>query len=125
MKQFSFLSMAVIGLLMVGAVSCTTMQPSSRDYERPVTSTRRYVAVDPNYGYETVLVRDAYTGRYYRVQASPYGHYSDPFYDNRYYNNRYYSQPRHNGNNQQTAEQRAENGRKIQEAKRKILGNEN
>jgi hypothetical protein len=128
-----------MSLLMVLAVSCSTVQRTSEsDYGDERSTTRRMILVDPNYGYETILVRDASTGRYYQVQTSRYGNYNDPFYspyssyNNRYYNsrnnNRYYSVPRGSGNsnsNQRSEEQKADDRRKLDEAKKTILGNKN
>lgn len=133
MKRFNFLSMAVIAVLMVVAVSCTTVQTASEgDYEREdIGRTRRVVLVDPNYGFNTMLVRDASTGRYYEIETNRYGGYYSPYnnlydryYYDRYYNNRYYSAPRNNGtNNQRSPEQKADDQRRLEDAKKKILGN--
>jgi hypothetical protein len=132
MKRFNFLSMAVIAVLMVVAVSCTTVQTASEgEYDRDELSrTRRVVLVDPNYGFNTMLVRDAATGRYYEIETNRYGGYYSPYntfydryyYDRRYYNNRYYSQPRNN-TPQRSPEQRAEDQRRLEDAKKRILGN--
>jgi len=135
MKRFNFLSMAVIAALMVVAVSCSTVQTASEgDYEREDNRPRRVVLVDPNYGFNTMLVRDAETGRYYEIENnrgyydryySPFGYrYNDRYYNNRYYNNnRYYSQPRNNTTPQRSPEQRAEDQRRLEDARRKVLGN--
>lgn len=132
MKRFNFLSMATIALLMVVAVSCTTVQTASEgDYDREdISRTRRVVLVDPNYGFNTMLVRDAATGRYYEIETNRYGGYSPYnsmydryYYDRRYYNNRYYSAPRTYGNSHRSTEQRAEDHRRLDDAKKKILGN--
>ena len=132
MKRFNFLSMAVIALLMVVAVSCSTVQTASEgDYDREVNTTRRVVLVDPNYGFNTMLVRDAYTGRYYEIEtnrgyfdrySSPFGYRYDPFFNNGYYGNRVYSRPRNNSNGP-TPEQKAENQRQVKEDRRRALGN--
>lgn len=98
MKNPTFLSMVLIAVLMVVAVSCTPLQQAQGDYEeRPSTSRRVYVT-DPYYGGGTTyLVRDPYTGMYYEVRPygySPYGsyyggydRYNDPYYNSRYYRN--------------------------------------
>jgi len=133
MKRFNFLSMAIIAVLMVVAVSCTTVQTASeRDYDREdISRARRVVLVDPNYGFNTMLVRDAATGRYYEIETNRFGgHYApynslyDRYYYDRNYNNRYYSAPRTNANNnQRSQEQKADDRRRLEDAKKKVLGN--
>jgi hypothetical protein len=91
MKNPTFLSMALIAVLMVLAVSCTPLQQSQGDYEERPSGSRR-VYLDNSYGSGTTyLVRDPYTGMYYEVRPygySPYGSsYYDPYYNNRYYRN--------------------------------------
>lgn len=95
MKNPTFLSMALIAVLMVLAVSCTPLQQSQGDYDERPTSSRRVYMNEPYYGGTTYLVRDPYTGMYYEVRPygySPYGtgyygSYNDPYYNNRYYRN--------------------------------------
>ncbi len=133
MKRFNFLSMAVMAALMVVAVSCSTVQTASEgEYEREDDNRpRRVVLVDPNYGFNTMLVRDTETGRYYEIENnrgyynrySTYGNrYYDRYYYDRYYNNRYYSQPRQK-TPQRSPEQRAEDQRRLEDARKKVLGN--
>jgi hypothetical protein len=93
MKAFNLLSMAVIAILMVTAVGCTTVYEGYGD--EPV-STRTRVRYEPLYGQEVYLARDPFTGRYYRTVRpqgayDPYNSY-DPYYNNRRYNrnSRYY-----------------------------------
>lgn len=79
MKRFNFLSVAVIAVLMVFAVGCTTLQEGAGGYYEDAPPSRTYRQAP--YGTNQVIVveRDPYTGRYYQV--SPYGHYGSP-YDN-------------------------------------------
>jgi hypothetical protein len=96
MKNPTFLSMALIAVLMVLAVSCTPLQQSQGDYEEGPSTSRRVYLNDQYYGGTTYLVRDPYTGMYYEVRPygySPYGGYGygnsyyDPYNNNRYYRN--------------------------------------
>src|SRR5688572_22761487 len=116
MKRFSFLQMAIALVLMVTAVSCTTMQGVEDEYystqSRRIATDRVYVN-DPYRG-TVVLERDPYTGRYYEV-SSPYSTYDryDSRYDRRYRTSRsnsgYYGRNdrnyRNNGSYQQTPQQ--------------------
>ncbi|WP_132055042.1 hypothetical protein [Pseudocnuella soli] len=79
MKRFNFLSVAVIAVLMVFAVGCTTLQEGAGGYYEDAPSGRAYRQAP--YGNNGVIVveRDPFTGRYYQV--SPYGNYGSP-YDN-------------------------------------------
>jgi len=132
MKRFNFLPVAVIALLMVVAVSCTTVQTASDGEYRDDQVTRRVVLVDPYYGLNTMLVRDATTGRYYEIEAnrgfynrySPYGNFNDRYLYDRYYgnNNRYSAVPRNNGSDR-SPQQKTEDRRRLEDAKKKILGN--
>lgn len=133
MKRFNFLSMAAMALLVVVAVSCSTVQTASEgDYERENNRLRRVVLVDPNYGFNTMLVRDAETGRYYEIENnrgfyngyfSPYRNgFHNRYYYDRFYNNRYYSQPRQN-TPQRSPEQKAEDRRRLEDARKRVLGN--
>ena len=144
MKRFSFLQMAIALVLMVTAVSCTTMQGTEDEYystqSRRVAADRVYVN-DPYRG-TVVLERDPYTGRYYEV-SSPYSTYNNRYdsrYDSRYdrrygnsrtssgsygRNNRNYS---NNGSYQQTPQQPTQEQIKArekdrQESRKKVLGN--
>ena len=127
MKRFNFLSIITIAVLLVTAVSCTTMQPGyGNEYystgDRRVPN-RIYVD-DPYYG-TIILERDPYSGRYY--QSSPYGYgypsryYGTPYYRNdRYYRNYGY---RNDGyNRQQTDTKSQQNQKKREEARKVILG---
>lgn len=94
MKNPTFLSMALIAVLMVLAVSCTPLQQAQGDdYEQRPSTSRRVYLDDAYSGGTTYLVRDPYTGMYYEVRPygySPYGGYGsyyDPYYNNRYYRN--------------------------------------
>ncbi|HVE61047.1 MAG TPA: hypothetical protein VNA26_04465 [Chitinophagaceae bacterium] len=123
MKNFNFLSIGLIALLMVVAVGCTTMRDASEyDEYREDRSTRR-VYVDPYYGSDQIILqRDPFTGRYYQV--SPYGYYPGrSSYYGRNYSNRNYNY-RDNGN-QQTQERRAEGQKKISKARDIIRGKNN
>jgi hypothetical protein len=140
MKRFSFLQVAIALVLMVTAVSCTTMQGAEDEYystqSRRVAADRVYVN-DPYRG-TVVLERDPYTGRYYEV-SSPYGMYDsryDSRYDRRYgsrTNSGYYGRNnrtyRNNGSYQQqtpqqpTQEQIRAKQKDRDESRRKVLGN--
>jgi hypothetical protein len=95
MKYPTILSVALIAVLMVLAVSCTPLQGAQGDYEERPSSARRVYMDDPYSRSNTVyLVRDPYTGMYYEVRPygySPYGSYygNDYYYDRnpRYYRN--------------------------------------
>jgi hypothetical protein len=98
MKNLTFLSMALIAVLMVLAVSCTPLQQTQGDYEQRPSTSRRVYLDDAYSGGTTYLVRDPYTGMYYEVRPygySPYGsnygsydsRYYDPYYNNRYSRN--------------------------------------
>ena len=144
MKRFSFLQVAIALILMVTAVSCTTMQ-GIEDDEYYSTQSRRVAAdrvyVNDPYRGTVVLERDPYTGRYYEV-SSPYSTYNNR-YDSRYdsrYDRRYSSRNnsgsygrndrnyRNNGSYQQTPQQPTQEQIKDrekdrQEARKKVLGN--
>ena len=105
MKITSILPMVVLSVLMVGAVSCTTMQPVSNDdyatTSRQQQPARIYVQDPYNFGRTIIMDRDPMTGRYYQVYTTPVydsrydRYYSSNVYDRRYddrrYNDRYYS----------------------------------
>src|SRR5688572_21081462 len=89
MKRFRILPVAIVLVLMVAAVGCTTVREADGDeyYER-VSSTPGRVYVDDPYRGTVILERDPYTGRYYEV--NPYGTYQgsryrtyDPYYNGR------------------------------------------
>jgi hypothetical protein len=130
MKRFNFLSVVIAMVLLVTAVSCTTMTGTQDDYyngdQARVYGNRIYVE-DPYRG-TIVLERDPWSGRYYEV--SPYGTY----YGNRYYgrydtyrrNNGYYNRGNNNYQRQPqqpTEEQRRRNEEQKNEARKKVLGN--
>ena len=122
MKNFNFLSMGVVALLMVVAVGCTTMRGTSGEYdEYSEDRSSRRVYVDPSYygSDQIIFQRDPFTGRYYQV--SPYGYSPgrSPYYG-RNYSNRNYNY--RDNRNQQSQEQRAESQKKINEARSIILG---
>ncbi|MGZ5190414.1 MAG: hypothetical protein ACXWCZ_05305 [Flavisolibacter sp.] len=140
MKRFSFLQVAIALVLMVTAVSCTTMQGTEEEYyqtqsQRAFGADRVYVN-DPYRG-TVVLERDPYSGRYYEV-SSPYTTYNNR-YDSR--NNRRYGNSRmnngsirnnrnyrNNGSYQQTPQQPTQeqirnNQKNREEARKKVLGN--
>ena len=143
MKRFSFLQVAIALILMVTAVSCTTMQGVEDEYYSTQSgriATDRVYVNDPYRG-TVVLERDPYTGRYYEV-SSPYTTYNNRYdsrYDSRYdrrygnsrtnngygRNNRTY---RNNGSYQQTPQKPTEeqirsNQKNREEARKKVLGN--
>ena len=151
MKSTKFLWLAFIGVLMVGAVGCTTLQGTQDDgyYDTRTAQTapsRVYVDDPYHYGRTIVMERDPFTGRYYEVNSygstynqgySTYPAYA-PRYDNRrVYRDRRYDDRRYNNtypgrgqvyqqqSPQPTEQQRRENEQKRQEAKDAILGKKN
>ena len=143
MKRFSFLQVAIALVLVVTAVSCTTLQGTEDEYyqtqsQRVQGSPNRVYVNDPYRG-TVVLERDPYSGRYYEV--SPYGSYGynnryDSRYDRRYQgygrsNSRYGRDTRDYRNDggyrqtpqQPTQEQIRQNEKNREEARRKVLGN--
>lgn len=122
MKNFNFLSMGVMALLMVVAVGCTTMRGTSGEYdEYSEDRTSRRVYVDPSYygSDQIIFQRDPFTGRYYQV--NPYGYYSgrSSYYGGNYSNRNYNYR---DNRNQPTQERRAESQKKVNEARKIILG---
>lgn len=133
MKNRNILSMVALSLLMViGAIGCTTLQETTDgSYENERSAYRSSVFNDPYYSNNApVLVRDAYTGRYFYVYPSAaYSPYDAYRYDNRYYNNRNYnnrgfSTPR-SAQPQLTEDQRREQKQKLEDSRRRILGRDN
>ncbi len=122
MKNFNFFSISIIALLTVTAISCTTLQETTGEYdEYNEGRTSRRVYVDQSYygSDQIILQRDPFTGRYYQV--SPHGYYpSTSQYYGRNYSNRNYNY--RNNSNQRTQEQRAESQKKIDEARNIIRG---
>lgn len=129
MKRFNLLSVAVIALLMVTAVSCTTVGSASDEGYANDRPGRRVYMNNSVYGQETFLVRDPHTGRLYQVV--PYG--QDPFspynswnYGNGtgYYGNRGYGYgyPRGGYSRPGNTTTRPESKQKINEAKRRLRG---
>lgn len=97
MKNTHLLSTVVLGLLMVFAVSCTTMQEATGpvdDQSSAAAPARIYVEDPNNWGRTIVLERDPFTGRYYQVSpyglSSGYSRYNNRYYNDRYNNDRYY-----------------------------------
>ena len=127
MKRINFLSVAIVVVLMVSAVSCTTMQGASDDYYTDNYPMGNRIYVDDPYRGTVVLEKDPYTGRYYEV--SPYGYSPNSYRSSRnsdYYRNNHYRNYRNYGNyNTAPAQnqQRVESDRKREEARRKVLGN--
>ena len=152
MKRFNLLSVVIAAILMVSAVSCTTLRETEGDdtyYDRTAPVLNRIYVDDPYRG-TVVLERDPYTGRYYELGSVGIygaGAYRGRFYDNyyggpynrpntRYRNNRTYNTPRYdnrntnnrnNTNNTPTTEQRNQQQEKReevrQEARNKVLRN--
>ena len=90
MKRFNFLTVMIALVLMVTAVSCSTMQGTEDEYYgRRVPGSPNRVYVEDPYRGTVVLERDPYSGRYYEVNSygSAYGYGNG--YDTRYrrYNN--------------------------------------
>jgi hypothetical protein len=128
MKRFNLLSVAVIALLMVTAVSCTTVGSASDEGYANETSRRRVYMNNSAYGQDVYLVRDPHTGRLYQVV--PYG--QDPFssynswnynYGNGYGNRGYgYGYPSRGYSRPGNTTSQPENKEKINEAKRRLRG---
>src|SRR5215204_6474486 len=137
MKRFNLLSAVIAVLLMVTAVSCTTMRGTEDDYydrtqyERVQPSNRIYV--DDPYRGTVVLERDPYTGRYYEVgtYGGNYGYRNDR-YSNVYRNNTRYNKTyngnrngTYNRNNNTSSQSQTEDpnrNQKREEARSKVLG---
>ena len=130
MKRSIFLPAVIALVLLVTAVSCTTMAGTEDGYGRQVNGNRVYVE-DPYRG-TVVLQRDPWTGRYYEV--GPYDTYGTyPYYGNRVYGSRVYSgreyrnYGRNDGyyRNNQSKNQRPteQDNRSRDEARKKVLGN--
>jgi hypothetical protein len=130
MKSFNFLPVVIAMVLLVTAVSCTTMAGTEDGYGRQVYGDRVYVE-DPYRG-TIVLERDPWSGRYYEV-GSPNTYRTYP-YSNRVYGSRVYSGRenrnygrndgyyyRNNQNNDQRPTQ--QDNRSRDEARKKVLGN--
>jgi hypothetical protein len=143
MKRINFLPAVIALLLMVTAVSCTTMNEGygEDDHYTTTTTSGNRIYVDDPYQGTIVLERDPYSGRYYQV--SPYGYSrtyggnygNGRYYGNRRYNNNTYSRGysrnntyynRNNTNNQasqqQQQQQQQENQKQGEEARKRILG---
>lgn len=136
MKRFNFLPVAIALVLMVTAVSCTTMSGTQDDYYHDGQGTAQVygnrVYVDDPYRGRIVLERDPWSGRYYEV--SPYGTYNNRSYGSRTYgrsgygspsyrrnNSGYY--PRGNQQNPQPQPSPQERKESKDEARKKVLGN--
>ena len=134
MKQFNLLPVAVALVLMVTAVSCTTVRETNDDeyYER-TSSTPNRIYVDDPYRGTVVLERDPVTGRYYEVNSygNNYGNrnriYNESYggrRDNVYSRDRrIYRSPQQNTPQQPTQEQIKEREKVKEEARKKVLGN--
>ena len=87
MKYFKLLPMAIITVLMVVMVSCTTVRDASGDYG-DAPSRRRVYYDNPYYGNTIILERDPYTGQLYQISPNGYGYspYGAYGYDNYPYN---------------------------------------
>lgn len=139
MKHFSFLQVVIAALLMVTAISCTTVREVYEDDEEGYYSGSRRGAPgriyvdDPYYG-TVVLERDPYSGRYYQV--GPYGNSIRYNTYDRYYRGGYGGNWNRGGgyyggdyrtpssrNNQPSAEQRRQVEQKKSDARSKVLGN--
>ena len=128
MKRINFLSMAIVAILMVAAVGCTTLTESQDDrYARTHGADRIYV--DDPYRGTIVLERDPFSGRYYEVDS--YSIRNDRYYRgyNSRYGNRYYGRNVYRGRNntptpQQppTQDEIRQNQQNKEEARRKVLG---
>lgn len=142
MKRFNFLPVAIALLLMVTAVSCTTMAGSQDDYYGgPNRSYGNRVYVEDPYRGTVVLERDPRTGRYYEVDPYYNNGYYGGYYGNTRYGSRVYGYPnttrspnygrtnnggyRNNGTGStQNTQKPTEDDRKTrEEARKKILGN--
>jgi hypothetical protein len=137
MKRFNFLSVAIAIVLMITAVSCTTMAGSQDDYYngQEVRTYSNRIYVDDPYRGTVVLERDPRTGRYY--EASPYssGYYGnryssrayDPYYGSSTYGRRsggYYRNNNNSSTNTQNNQRKTEDDRKTRdEARKRVLGN--
>lgn len=139
MKRFNFIPAVIAIVLMITAASCTTMTGTQDEYYERSSANRVYV--DDPYRGTIVLERDPYTGRYYEVNS--YGYNSRVYRNNnsrygnsnygrnntryRSNNNGYYprsTSPRVNQNNQQpTEEQKRDQQKSRDEARKKVLGN--
>jgi hypothetical protein len=143
MKRFNLISMVAVLVLLVTAVSCSSVQGTQDDYYSQQPARRVYVE-DPYRG-TVVLERDPYTGRYYEVNTvGTYG--ADPYYNNRVYrsggyntNRNVYHDNRYRNNNtyrnnypnrntqpatpQQSQEQKRQDQQNRQDARKKVLGN--
>lgn len=99
MKNNTFLSMALVAVLMVALVGCTTMQGAQDEYyetSRVQSAPSRVYVDDPyNYGRTIVMERDPYTGRYYEVGSTGIYNNSISTYDPRYNNTRINSNRRY------------------------------
>ena len=118
MKNRFFLTMALIAMISIFAVSCTTSRVYGDDPYReraPYGYYDRYGVYDP-YGYG------------YPMRTYPSRYYGDRYYNDRYYYGRD-RRPQYENRNperQKQAEQRRqENTRKIESSREKILGRGN
>ena len=126
MKSLNFLSVVLALVLVVAAVSCTTLQGGYDDeyYSTDRRTPNRIYVEDPYYG-TVVLERDPYSGRYYQVSPYGYSYGSNNRYyrgyNNRYRDSYYYRNRSNNSGNQQQAEQQKREKQR-DEARKKVLG---
>jgi len=123
MKYPNFLSVALIAVLMVVAVGCTTMQGAQGEYEERPTAGRRVIIDDPYYSSTTYLVRDPYTGMLYEVRPygyTPYGSYYGT--NSRYYNDRYDNRYSRQGRTPSGSNSSRESSENVKKSKSSVLG---
>lgn len=135
MKRFKLMPIMVAIVLMVVAVSCTTMSGAQDGYYdgQPVYSVGTGVYINDPYRGTVLLQRDPWTGRYYEVNS--YGYYGEggyytrgyrtPYYgrDNRYYRNDNNRRENTEYQPRQTQQPTPQNESGRNEARNKILGN--
>ena len=128
MKSRNLLSMVIAGLLLVTAVSCTSTRDIYEEDDQYRTSRQaphRIIVDDPYYG-AVVLERDPFTGRYYQIGTygqSAYGY--NRYGDARYYRDYPRRQVINQRGNQAPSVSPEQREKTRQEARRKVLGNNN
>jgi predicted small secreted protein len=136
MKRFNFLLVAIVLVLTITTVGCTTMAGTQDDYysqDARVYGNRIYV--DDPYRGTIVLERDPRTRRYYEVSSYDPYYYGNRVYSRGYRNYGYNDYPTYrrnsggyyNGNNSKnnrvTDKSSEEYKKNKEEARSKILGN--